>query len=128
MPAHGTFCWNELMTPNVEAAKRFYEETIGWTFSEMPMPGGGAYHLASADGKYAAGMMNPADMGQTDIPPNWFAYIEVDDIDARCKKARDAGATIVREPWDIAGVGRIAILKQPDGATIGWMTPAPMPG
>ncbi len=127
MPAHGTFSWNELLTGDVAAAKRFYEATVGWTFQEMPMPGG-AYHVAMADGKYVAGMMDPAAMGQPGIPPNWFAYLEVDDIDKRCEMAKAAGATIVREPWDVPGVGRIAILKQPDGATIGWMTSVPQPG
>jgi predicted enzyme related to lactoylglutathione lyase len=36
-PSHGTFCWNELMTRDVKRAQKFYEETIGWTFSPMPM-------------------------------------------------------------------------------------------
>jgi predicted enzyme related to lactoylglutathione lyase len=123
MPQHGTFAWNELLTSDVEAAKRFYEETIGWTFAEMPMPNG-AYHVASVDGKYAAGIMNPADVGEGDVPPNWFAYLEVDDVDKRVERARAAGAVVKREPWDIPGVGRVAILQQPDGATVGWMTSA----
>ncbi len=49
MPAHGTFSWNELLTGDIAAAKRFYEEAVGWTFQEMPMPGG-AYHVAMTDG------------------------------------------------------------------------------
>ena len=124
MAEHGSFSWNELLTRDVEGAKRFYEQTVGWTFSEMPMPNG-TYHVASMDGKYVAGIMNPADVGAGDMPPNWFAYLEVDDIDARLAKARTAGATVKREPWDVPGVGRIAILQQPDGATVGWMTSAP---
>ena len=105
MPAHGAFCWNELMTRDVDAAKRFYEKTIGWTFDEMPMSGG-AYSVAKADGKFVAGIMDPSAVGQPDIPPNWFAYIEVDDVEKRCRKAKEAGATIVKEPWDIPNVGR----------------------
>ena len=60
------------------------------------------------------------------MPEFWMAYIAVDDVDKRVAKAKKAGATIVREPFDVPGVGRIAILKQPGGAGIGWMTPAPM--
>src|SRR5262245_41243734 len=37
---HGTFCWNELMTHDIETAKKFYADTIGWTFDAMPMPDG----------------------------------------------------------------------------------------
>jgi predicted enzyme related to lactoylglutathione lyase len=58
------------------------------------------------------------------IPEHWLPYLAVDDVDARCAKARQAGATIIREPFDIPKVGRIAILKEPGGAMVGWMTPA----
>src|SRR6187455_1306467 len=54
--SHGTFCWNELMTRDVERAKKFYEETIGWTFSPMPMADGGTYWCAMVEGKPIAGM------------------------------------------------------------------------
>ncbi len=58
------------------------------------------------------------------IPSHWFAYIEVDDVDARVEAAKKAGATIKRAPWDIPGVGRIAIVQDPTGAVAGWMKPA----
>ena len=44
--SHGTFCWNELMTRDVDRAKRFYRDTIGWSFEPMEMPGGGTYWCA----------------------------------------------------------------------------------
>jgi len=123
MPGHGTFCWNELITSDVEGAKRFYEETVGWSFSQMPMPGG-TYHLASVGGQPVAGIVSPVDLGLSGVPPVWFAYLEVDNIDERLARARAAGATVTREPFDVDGIGRIAILRQPDGATVGWMSPA----
>ena len=52
-----------------------------------------------------------------------MSYLAVDNVDARLKKAVAAGAEICREPFDVPGVGRIAILKEPGGAMIGWMTP-----
>ena len=58
------------------------------------------------------------------MPAHWFAYIAVDDVDARLEKAVAAGAEIMRPPFEVPGVGRIAMLKQPDGGAIGWMTPA----
>jgi predicted enzyme related to lactoylglutathione lyase len=58
------------------------------------------------------------------IPSHWFAYIAVDDVDSRCAAATKLGVTIIRAQWDIAGVGRIAIVKDPTGAVVGWMTPA----
>jgi hypothetical protein len=53
-----------------------------------------------------------------------MAYLAVDDVDARVKKAQTAGATLMRPIFDVPGVGRIAILREPGGAGIGWITPA----
>jgi hypothetical protein len=50
-------------------------------------------------------------------------YLAVDDVDARAKKATAAGATLMRPLFDIPGIGRIAILREPGGAGVGWMTP-----
>jgi hypothetical protein len=90
----------------------------------MDMAQGGTYTVAM-DGETPLGGL--FDMTGTDfdgMPEHWFAYTSVDDIDARLEKAVAAGAEIVRPVFDVPEVGRIAILKQPDGAVIGWMTPA----
>jgi predicted enzyme related to lactoylglutathione lyase len=50
-------------------------------------------------------------------------YLAVDDVDARVSRATTAGATLMRPLFDIPGIGRIAILRQPGGAGVGWMTP-----
>jgi predicted enzyme related to lactoylglutathione lyase len=60
------------------------------------------------------------------VPEHWLTYIAVDDVDARLKKATDAGAKVLKEPFDIPGVGRMAVLMEPGGATVAWMTPKPM--
>jgi predicted enzyme related to lactoylglutathione lyase len=51
-------------------------------------------------------------------------YLAVDNVDARVNKATAAGAKLMRPLFDVPGVGRIAILREPGGAGIGWMTPA----
>lgn len=124
MNEHGTFCWNELTTSKVEPAKRFYTETLGWTFDGMPMPNG-TYWLAKSGDQMAAGIFDTSGTDMESMPEFWLSYIAVDDVDARVAKAKKAGASVVREPFDVPGVGRIAILKQPNGAGIGWMTPVP---
>jgi hypothetical protein len=53
-----------------------------------------------------------------------MGYIAVDDVDARCKKAAASGGKVMREPFDIPNVGRIAILTDSRGVAIGLMTPA----
>lgn len=119
---HGTFHWNELMTRDVEGARNFYTKTLGWTVSEMPMPEGTYYVFKSGDAM-VGGMMamdGPQFEGQS---PHWFAYIAVDDVDARVAQAKSEGAIVLREPFDVEMAGRIAIIQDPGGAAIGWMTP-----
>jgi len=124
---HGNFHWNELNTRDAEKAKKFYAEAIGWTFDGMPMPPNGTYWVAKAGDKMVGGIFDMNAMGlPKEIPEHWMSYLAVDDVDQRVEKAKKAGATIMREPFDVPGVGRIAILKEPGGAVVGWMTPAPM--
>jgi hypothetical protein len=122
--SHGTFHWNELMTRNVERAKTFYADTIGWSFDGMPMPdGGGTYWVAKMDGESVAGILDISAPDFAQVPESWVAYLAVDDVDARVRKALAAGAKLMKPAFDVPGVGRIAILMEPGGAGIGWMTP-----
>ncbi len=121
---HGTFHWNELMTWNVEKAKAFYAETLGWQYEAFPMPNG-AYTVCKAGGSPVGGMLEMTPGGEFDgLPEHWFAYIAVDDVDARLAKTEAAGGAIIRPPFDVPDVGRIAIVKDSAGAAIGWITPA----
>jgi predicted enzyme related to lactoylglutathione lyase len=122
MTEHGRFHWNERMTRDLEGVKRFYADALGWRHESMAMPDG-TYWVAMAGDAMVAGIFDISGDAYGDVPETWFAYIAVDDVDARCGRARAAGAAIVREPWDVPNVGRIAILREPAGATIGWMTP-----
>jgi uncharacterized protein len=95
---HGQFHWNELMTHDVERAKRFYSDTIGWSFDSMPMSDGRTYWCAMLAGTPVAGIFPLA-------------------------SAVKAGAKLMRPIFDVPDVGRIAILTEPGGAGVGWMTP-----
>ncbi len=120
--AHGAFMWNELMTADVEKAKSFYAKTIGWTMEEMKMPSG-SYWIAKAGGTPVAGLMNMTGMVPPGTPPQWFSYIEVDDVDRRAKDVESNGGKVHRPPFDIPDVGRIAIVADATGAMLGLMTP-----
>lgn len=121
---HATFTWNELASTDVRAALSFYSETLGWTFEPFPMPEG-EYWVAKLGDRYVAGLGGMETGAIPDATASyWFGIIAVDDVDARVAAARERGATIVREPVDVPQVGRVAILRDPTGAAIGWMTPA----
>jgi uncharacterized protein len=123
--SHGIFCWNELMTRDVEGVKRFYQSTIGWSFEAMPMADGGTYWVASLGGKPVGGMFSLTSPAYDGVPESWMSYLAVDDVDARVAKATKAGANLMKPIFDVPNVGRIAILMQPGGAGVGWMTPLP---
>ena len=120
---HGRFYWNELMTRDAEQAKTFYRDSIGWEFEGMPMEDG-TYWLAIADGRPAGGIFEMSGAALDDGPDRWMSFLAVDDVDTRIKRAKKGGATIIRGPFDVPGIGRIAVLNEPGGAPIGWMTPA----
>ena len=121
MAAHGTFVWFELNTDDVAKAKKFYSQALGWTFSEMPGPM--AYTIIHSGDAMVGGLV--ANMGPPGAPPHWFDYIEVDDVDERANAFAAAGGAILRPPFDIPTVGRIAIVKDSSGAVMGIMTSAP---
>jgi predicted enzyme related to lactoylglutathione lyase len=121
---HGHFYWNELMTRDVEGAKAFYGSMVGWQFDGMPMAEG-TYWVCKDGDKAVGGIFDMSQPEFASIPPHWFAYLAVDDVDARTVKATAAGGELMRPLFDVPGVGRIAILKDPTGAALGWITPTP---
>jgi predicted enzyme related to lactoylglutathione lyase len=123
MSEHGTIHWSELITGDVEAAKSFFEKVAGWQINEMSMPNG-TYNVCMAGEKPVAGIMSGEMMGQPDHPPAWMTYIAVTDVDAACSTAGKAGGEILKTPFDVPGVGRIAMIKDPAGAVVGLITPA----
>ena len=126
MTDHGAFHWNELMTRDVQQAKDFYAKTLGWTYDDMPMGDMyGTYTIIKSGDKMVGGMFKMDGPMFDGVPQSWFTYVAVDDLDKRLKKVKDAGGKVMREPWDVPGVGRIAIVTDSGGATQGWMVPAP---
>ncbi len=121
--SHGTLYWNELMTWDVEQAKRFYATALGWTYESMAMPDG-TYWVIKCGETTVGGMFQLSKPHFEGVPESWMAYIAVDDVETRIARATAAGATLVHPAFDVPGVGRIAIIKEPGGAGIGWITPA----
>jgi predicted enzyme related to lactoylglutathione lyase len=123
MAAHGNFHWNELLARNIEGAKDFYAKTIGWSYQPMTMADGATYWLAMLDGEPVAGLFPINRPEYAGVPECWMSYLAVDDIDARVKKAVAAGAKLMKPIFDVPDVGRIAMLTEPGGAGVGWITP-----
>jgi len=121
--SHGHFFWNELLARDIDGAKKFYADTMGWSFDAMPMPGG-TYWVAKMGEDSVGGIYDISGPDYKGVPEGWMSYIAVDNVDERVKKAVKAGAKLMKPLFDIPGVGRIAILTEPGGAGVGWITPA----
>ncbi|MEM7270226.1 MAG: VOC family protein [Pseudomonadota bacterium] len=118
---HGKVWWSELMTDDPESAAKWWADVAGWSYDEMEMEGGpGPYRVAKHNDQPIAGIMGRPDGVPAEVPANWTTYIAVDDVDAEAKKA----AQILNGPFDIPGVGRIAMVIDGGGAAVGLMTPA----
>lgn len=122
-PSHGRVIWNELNSPDPEAAMAFYGPIMGWTFAPMPMGDDMIYRIIRKDDVAIGGIFPLAGPECAGIPPHWLVYFGVDDVDARLAEAEAAGGTIVRPAHDIPGIGRIAVVQDAEGAYQAWMTP-----
>lgn len=115
-PSHGQFVWHELRTTGLKAAEKFYGDVVGWTAKDAGMPGM-AYTLFSAGDQTVAGAV--AMPGGVEMPPHWLGFVGVDDVDAASAKVKSLGGTVHMGPQDIPGVGRFAIIADPQGASLG---------
>ncbi|PPD43908.1 MAG: glyoxalase [Methylocystis sp.] len=119
---HGVVCWSELNVRDMERARNFYAETLGWRFEAMPMEGF-TYWIILSGATRVGGLFEMKGPEFDGVPEHWLTYIGVDDVDARLNKAVAAGAKSCKAPFDIPGVGRMAVLQEPGGAVVAWMTP-----
>jgi predicted enzyme related to lactoylglutathione lyase len=118
-PKTGEFSWNELVTQDVAASKKFYTGLFGWKAQPF---GHGAYYTLFQQGKdMVGGLMKCPKPGAAS---HWLAYVTVADVDKTAQKAQKLGAEIVMPPFDVPTVGRIAVLVDPQGAAIGIFKPA----
>ncbi len=112
----GSFCWLELATTDSVAAKKFYGELLGWTFDDMPIGPGTTYTMVKANGKTAGALFGMGKEMAAMSPPNWLAYIAVENADATAKQIVANGGSLVKEPFDVMDAGRMAVCKDPSGA------------
>ena len=108
-----SFCWNELGTSDTEKAGEFYTNVFGWT--KVSFPGPVEYTIFNNEDRGNGGMYKiTAEMGP--IPPHWLVYFAVDDCDAKVQQATEIGGSVMKPADDIPGIGRFAILNDPQGA------------
>jgi uncharacterized protein len=111
----GVPCWVDTSQPDAEAAAEFYRGLFGWELEDVMPPGSDAkYFMARIRGGDVAAVGSSTE----GAPPvaTWSTYIWVNDADEIATKVRDAGGTVVQEPFDVMDAGRMAVFADPEGA------------
>lgn len=117
---HGVFSWNELMTNDIEAAKDFYANLLGWQYEEITSPET-VYNLIKVDGNQVGGIMQiPSQAAGT--PPMWGSYVTVDDVDKLVEQTTKLGGKILVPARDIPDVGRFSVIQDKQGAVLTLIT------
>ena len=106
----GTPCWVDLSTPDLPKAVEFYSTVLGWTLVDKGEEFG-HYHIAEVDGRAAAGIGPVMEEGQ---PSFWTVYLATEDADGTAKLITENGGSLLFEPMDVPGQGRMAIATDPD--------------
>jgi len=113
-PVYGRFSWFDLLTTDPEGARRFYEAVIGWT--DVPCDGG-TYHQFRVGSAGVGGVMAlPAHVRAGGVPPHWLGHVTVANVAETVERAQRLGAALVLPSTEVPGVGRFAVLADPQGA------------
>ena len=110
--AHGTFCFAELHTTDVDHAKKFYGAVLGWGATDVP-GAGNAYALFQLDGRDVAAVR------RAEGPTRWVPYLAVEDAERTALRAQELRANLLSAPSDRPGFGRTSIIHDPAGGVVG---------
>jgi uncharacterized protein len=111
--ALGKFVWHDHTSSDVDKAKSFYTELLGWELETWD-PDGMNYSMIKQNGRNHGGFGE----SQGGAPPYWLGHVAVDSVDETAGKAKAGGGRILAEPFDVPDVGRIVVFADPQGAVI----------
>jgi predicted enzyme related to lactoylglutathione lyase len=116
---NGTPCWIDYGAADLDAAKAFYADVLGWTYTGGE-PEFGGYLTVTLNGRMAGGMGPQQD---PDDPPRWTTYFAADDAAATTARIKEAGGTVLVEPMEVGPMGTMVIALDPQGNPFGlWQS------
>ena len=121
-----TWGWSELDTRDVGKAREFYGKVFGWTAQDFPEMGG--YVVFKNKDKDIGGCMTMPDMVPKEVGAFWMTYFNVADADAKAKRIKELGGTVMVEPQDIPTIGRFAVAMDGQGGSFAIIKPNAMEG
>jgi predicted enzyme related to lactoylglutathione lyase len=116
-----------LMTTDPEAGGKFYSAVVpGWKFGERVAADMDYRMIGRSDGGNAGGVLKLTDeMQQHGARPMWLGYVHVPDVDDTVRRIEAKGGKSLMPAWDQPGVGRLAMIADPQGAPLYLMDPIP---
>lgn len=119
----GRVAWFDITTSNLAQSKEFYGKLFDWTFA--PVQGTDLAAEIVARGT-PVGTIRVAE-GQISAF-NGVVYVQVADIQASCKKAKELGGTIPPGfPFNLpGGIGAICLVVDPSGHPMGMYSRTPL--
>jgi uncharacterized protein len=119
--AQGTPAWVDISVSDLERSQHFYQDVLGWEFSDSD-PQYGGYCNAMVGGETVAGMSPP--MPGMDEPPHvWVTYLAVDDVGQTADAVTRAGGELVFPPMQVGAFGTMCLAVDPTGAVFGlWQS------
>ena len=115
-PAAGRFVWQDLVTKDVAACRKFYGDLLGWEFQEMTRRGR-PYVVARSQGHLVGGIVEAKDPSIERAA--WLSFLAVDDLERAMTLVTATGGKLLRDAVAIRGLGRFAVVTDPQGAALG---------
>jgi predicted enzyme related to lactoylglutathione lyase len=113
----GTFSWTDLTTTDQDAAKSFYAALFDWTYEDNPVGDEMVYSMALLDGQHVAAISpQPQQQREAGVPPAWNSYVSVDNADDTLARAKELGANVHADAFDVMEAGRMGVIQDPQGA------------
>lgn len=104
------------MTIDVDKARSFYTSLLSWKTRPIDLAPLGTTQRIEAAGQEIGGLVSlPTAEG---IASHWMPYVEVKDLDAVVRRAKELGGFAPVPPTTLDGIGRFAVIADPRGAHI----------
>lgn len=114
---YGKFVWHDLLTDNIPAAKKFYEELFGWEFMSSA-PQDTAFTVIKYNGVPIGSVVYVKRLNPDVSEARWLSSLSVPDVDKAVEYFRSNGGTVYREPKNYPNRGRLAVVADPQGAVL----------
>jgi predicted enzyme related to lactoylglutathione lyase len=121
----GCLTWNEVGTPDPDAAAEFYISLFGWETEPMDTGDGPAYVIVKVGERSNGGIREHSpEEREGGVPPAWIPYFAIDSAEATAARATELGGRVLAGPMSVPNGGTIAAVMDPQGGAFGiWAGP-----